>query len=333
MRRKNNTPLQLTDQSWDDHLVPIVSVFNWVYNHKDYIRDSIESILFQKTNFPVEIIIHDDDSNDGTREIILEYETKYPKLFRNILQSENQFSQGKSVMNPLFEKPRGKYISLTHGDDYWTDPYKLQKQVDFLEVNEGFSFVFSPATQFFEHTGKSVIRNKYSSREIGKIDLAWVLKKGGGFYPTATALFNRNIIDPIPPWFYMHCTGDYPIAVSAILNGEIGYIDDIMVTYRVHGKSLTNNTTIEPGKCIKIAKQNEIKNLHFFDSLFTHNVIDSAMVHYLKIKEIYTFYSKCINCKNYKKAIGGLVSPDLNMYFRIRLLAKLIWSVNSLLKN
>ena len=72
MRRKNNTPLQLTDQSWDDHLVPIVSVFNWVYNHKDYIRDSIESILFQKTNFPVEIIIHDDDSNDGTREIILE---------------------------------------------------------------------------------------------------------------------------------------------------------------------------------------------------------------------------------------------------------------------
>lgn len=130
-----NVPIKLTEQNWAKDTIPVVTVFSWVFNHKEFIRQSIESILMQETTFPVEIIIQDDASNDGTRQVIEEYQTKYPNLFNNIFFSENQYSQGRSIMNNLLEKPRGKYIALNHGDDYWIDTLKLQKQVDYLEAN------------------------------------------------------------------------------------------------------------------------------------------------------------------------------------------------------
>ncbi len=129
-------PIEITKQHWSPDAKPLVSVCNWVYNHKDYIKQSIDSILMQKTTFQVEIIIQDDASNDGTREIIEEYAIRYPHLFNNILFEENQYSQDKDITIGLFNKASGKYIALAHGDDYWTDPYKLQKQVDFLEENQ-----------------------------------------------------------------------------------------------------------------------------------------------------------------------------------------------------
>ena len=86
----------------------------------------------QKTTFPIEIIIHDDASTDGTAKIVKEYADKYPDLIVPILQTENQYSQGiKPSQNFVFPRARGKYIAFCEGDDYWTDPYKLQKQVDF----------------------------------------------------------------------------------------------------------------------------------------------------------------------------------------------------------
>jgi glycosyltransferase involved in cell wall biosynthesis len=135
--------IEVSKQNWPSRTIPVVSVFSWVFNHKDFIRESIESILKQKTTFPIEIIIHDDASNDGTKNILLEYQKKYPGLFRNILNEENQWSLGNSVMTPLLKEPIGKYIALSHGDDYWTDPHKLQKQVDLLEKNDNASMVFS----------------------------------------------------------------------------------------------------------------------------------------------------------------------------------------------
>jgi len=302
----------------------IVSICCQTYNHKNFIKRSVESFLMQKTNFTFEILLRDDASTDGTTEIVKEYSDKYPKLIKPLLYNENQWVRGVKPLSDNVKRAKGKYIALCEGDDYWTDPYKLQKQVDFLEENEGYSFVFSPATRYFEHTGKSVIRNKYSSREIEKIDLAWVLKKGGGFYPTATAMFKRNLIDNFPNWFYLHCTGDYPLAILAILSGKIGYIDDIMVVYRVHQNSLTNNSSIDQKECTQIAEINRNKNLLFINSLLASGIIDNIMHNLLLAKEHYTFYSKCINCKNYNKAIKGLISPKFSNYYRIRLLSKLI---------
>src|SRR5690554_3017735 len=124
---------------------PLVSICCITYNHEDFIRDAIEGFLMQKTSFPIEIIIHDDASTDNTANIIEEYANKYPDLFVTILQSENQWSKGGGSIYARFVYPRarGKYIALCEGDDYWTDPLKLQKQVDFLEANPEYILCFT----------------------------------------------------------------------------------------------------------------------------------------------------------------------------------------------
>lgn len=116
----------------------VVSVHCLTYNHEKFIAEAIESFLMQKTNFKFEILIHDDASTDRTPEIIKEYELKYPGLIKPIFQTENQYSKRKSFntlnLNNLI-RAKGKYIAVCEGDDYWIDPYKLQKQVDMMEKN------------------------------------------------------------------------------------------------------------------------------------------------------------------------------------------------------
>ena len=121
---------------------PIVSICCITYNHENYIRDAIEGFLMQKTTFPIEIIIHDDASTDKTAEIVKSYAEKHPDLILPILQAENQYSKGIPISTYAYPKARGKYIAFCEGDDYWTDPYKLQKQVDFLESNPDCSWCF-----------------------------------------------------------------------------------------------------------------------------------------------------------------------------------------------
>src|SRR6187402_2860382 len=113
---------------------PLVSVCLITYNHKEYIVQAIESVLMQKTSFGWELIVADDYSTDGTRDILLEYQKQYPELITLILQEHN-VGPAKNWMT-LMEKPRTKYIAYFEGDDYWTDPLKLQKQVNVLEKND-----------------------------------------------------------------------------------------------------------------------------------------------------------------------------------------------------
>ena len=118
----------------DENNEILVSICCITYNHEKYIRDAIEGFLMQKTDFPFEVLIHDDASTDGTADIIREYETKYPDIIKPIYQTENQYSKGIKISATYnYPRAKGKYIALCEGDDYWIDPYKLQKQVDFLE--------------------------------------------------------------------------------------------------------------------------------------------------------------------------------------------------------
>jgi len=123
---------------------PLVSVVCLTYNHEAYIRECLDGFVMQQTNFPIEIIVHDDASTDSTVTIVKEYEERYPHLFNNICRSENWYSQGKDIWGYLFtKKAKGKYITLCEGDDYWTDPLKLQKQVDFLEASSEFGMCYT----------------------------------------------------------------------------------------------------------------------------------------------------------------------------------------------
>lgn len=124
----------------------LVSICCITYNHELYIRDAINSFLSQVVNFKYEIIIHDDASSDGTAKIICEYEARYPELLRCIYQKSNQYSLGnKPFQSFVVPYARGKYIAICEGDDYWTDPYKLQKQIDFLEMNDDYVMCYSDA--------------------------------------------------------------------------------------------------------------------------------------------------------------------------------------------
>lgn len=112
---------------------PLVSISCITYNHVSYIRQCLDGFLMQKTDFPFEIVVHDDASTDKTAEIVREYEKKYPNIIKPIYELENQYSKpGISINDITFPYLRGKYIALCEGDDYWIDENKLQMQVDFL---------------------------------------------------------------------------------------------------------------------------------------------------------------------------------------------------------
>ena len=112
----------------------LVSVCCMTYNHVSFIRQCLDGFMMQKCSFNFEVLIHDDASTDGTQNIIQEYVTRYPDIIKPIYQKENQYSKGIDPnVKYNFSRAKGKYIAMCEGDDYWTDPYKLQKQVDFLE--------------------------------------------------------------------------------------------------------------------------------------------------------------------------------------------------------
>lgn len=118
----------------------LVSITCITYNHAPYIRQCLDGFLMQQCNFDFEILIHDDASTDETQDIIREYQHKYPNIIKPILQTENQYSKGVRGINFKFNFPRakGRFIALCEGDDYWIDPLKLQKQVDFLNNNSDY---------------------------------------------------------------------------------------------------------------------------------------------------------------------------------------------------
>ena len=118
----------------------MVSVICITYNHEAYIGEALESFLAQKTDFAVEILVNDDASTDRTAEIVRAYAERFPDRIRAFLQTENQFSKGGNIENDiLLPHARGKYVAFCEGDDYWSNPEKLQRQVDFLERHPDYS--------------------------------------------------------------------------------------------------------------------------------------------------------------------------------------------------
>lgn len=226
-------PVRIADQIWPEGTAPALSVFSWVFNHAEYIHQSIQSILNQETNFPVEIIIHDDASTDGTAEIILDYEKMYPQLFRNILQKDNQWSQGKCVVRPLFEMPRGEFIALTHGDDYWTDSKKLETQFHYMLENQDCVACFHQSRLVDENS--NVLKDHLYAYDQTKYNMLEAFSKLRSRYSTSS-LFVKNIFGQInmPEWF-LKKPNDMAIEILLSQYGFFGHIDRNMSDYRKHG--------------------------------------------------------------------------------------------------
>jgi hypothetical protein len=242
-------PVPITEQIWPEGTEPVVSVFNWVYNHADFVRQSIDSILMQETTFPVEIIIHDDASNDGTTDLVREYQSRHPHLFRNVIRDTNAWSTGRSVMSPMITKTRGTFIATTHGDDYWTCRYKLHKQLKVFDDHKDILICGAPCQVLDSETKRATETTPLPCRDVQFI-------KAANYFPgsstspwihTCTRLIPKYALVGIPEEFMIDTLMLHWL-VTKYPNHFIAYIPEVAAVYRLHGNgvwsamSATNKT-------------------------------------------------------------------------------------------
>ncbi|GAB3323490.1 glycosyltransferase [Larkinella ripae] len=217
-----------------------VSICIITYNQEKFIREAIDSVVSQKTSFPFEILIGDDFSKDNTRAIITEYAERYPGLVRPVLHPRNLGQNGLFNTLETYGLAKGEYIAAMDGDDYWTDPLKLQKQVDFLDANPDFSTCFHNALITYEDGSPSVILNPPDQKPVCTVE-DLIGEKEIWFMATSSVLF-RNVIKEYPDWFKKSVSGDIPRYVLLAKYGKIGYLPDVMSVYRKNsnGTSFTD---------------------------------------------------------------------------------------------
>lgn len=229
---------------------PLVSVCCLVYNHAPFLRECFEGFVMQKTNFLMEILVHDDASTDGSQEIIKEYTAKYPNLFKPIYQTENQYSKGRSIsVTYQYPRAKGKYIALCEGDDYWTDPYKLQKQVDFLEQNEKFSICFHDVKIYDQQ--KNELVDDFITEDVPSETTIYDLMQGN-YIHTPSVVFRRNEsvfndLEKIGRIF----PGDFALHLLNARYGKIKKISETMAVYR-YGVGVWSKTGFTIEKALNI---------------------------------------------------------------------------------
>jgi glycosyltransferase involved in cell wall biosynthesis len=228
---------------------PLVSISCITYNHEKYIRDAIESFLIQKTNFPIEILINDDASTDRTADIIREYEKKYPELIKPIYQIENQLSKGvKPMTNFIFPRACGKYIAICEGDDYWTDPNKLLKQVNFLELHPDYGLVHTDCDELYNGTGKiinSVNKKNNKNYQSCKNPFYGILT-GKYVVKTLTVLVRKELIEKaISTKIFKknYSRSDLPMWLEIANLSKFHYIPESTAVYRLRKGSITRQTS------------------------------------------------------------------------------------------
>lgn len=206
----------------------MVCIHCLTYNQEAFIEDTLKGFVMQRTNFPFIAVAVDDFSTDRTAEIIRRYEKEYPSIIKGVYLQENYYSQRKTkkpFVDPYDES--AKYVALCEGDDYWTDPFKLQKQVDFLETHNDFVMCCTAFTITYERREDEKVIVRSDKDEILVDDLLreyWI--------GTLTTLFRRDVFAAYKPPFSDLPMGDLPLWGHMALQGRIGYIPDITANYR-----------------------------------------------------------------------------------------------------
>ena len=286
--------------NWTGDLsTPIVSIICPAYNHEKYILDAIEGFLNQETSFPFEVMIRDDASTDRTPEILREIENKYPKIINVIYESENQFSKGIKPFKFTAPKAKGKYLAICDADDYWTDPLKLQKQVDFLEHNENFAITHHKADILEGGKIKPDSLNT-NSQNISTIDDLVT----GNYIRTLSAVF-RN---PRSKAFFSKLPscpiGDFTLHLL-ILNHfgtNIKFFPDNMGVYRIHNNGIFEARSLE--------------EKHKMCGITYEKIIDSSLLHSNNVVQILK--------KNYHDIFWTLFEKEQNADKKLKYLQKSI---------
>lgn len=254
----------------------LVSIVSLAYNHAPFIRQCLDGFVMQKTNFNFEVLIHDDASMDETADIIREYEKKYPDIIKPIYQTENQYSKGVKILaDILFPSAKGRYIALCEGDDYWTDPYKLQKQVDFLEANPDY-VMCSHNFKVYHEEKKTFIIDSYYDNYSEQKNCTYTLDEYFNLWYTQplTCIFrNGSYLNKIPHKKYKYFR-DNIFFYYVLKEGKGILMSEIMAAYRKHsngifsGNSKINNHHIEADNLLNLYKIE--KDKRSFNKLIFH---------------------------------------------------------------
>ncbi|NVN94420.1 MAG: glycosyltransferase [Bacteroidetes bacterium] len=223
-------------------MTPLVSVLCQAYNHGEFIEQCLKGIMMQETSFSFEVLVHDDASTDNTADIIKKFELQYPEIIKPIYQTENQFSQKKKVFSRIqLPRAKGKYIAICEGDDYWTDPLKLQKQVDFLEANPDYVICYHDVKAINEE-GSVIMESKIGNenqRDFSSEELSY---NRPFIMPLSVVFRNLSIIWPEETKYVLNFDTFLFSILGQYGNGK--YINDIQpANYRHHSGGIWSAIT------------------------------------------------------------------------------------------
>lgn len=250
-----------------------VSVSVTTYNHEPFIAQALDSVLMQETDFEYELLVGEDDSSDRTREIVRAYGERYPERIRlflndreNVIYVDGRPTGRWNFVNNL-KHTRGQYVALLDGDDYWTTPYKLQKQANFLDMHPECALCFHGVTKQYEE-GAVRPRREVQPTYTDFYTLEDLLERN--FIRTCSVMYRNHLFGDFPDWFYITPTGDWPLHILNAQHGRIGYLDEVMAVHRVHGGSVWSpRSVVERRKGIirtlRILRRNLPEHAHKLD--------------------------------------------------------------------
>jgi glycosyltransferase involved in cell wall biosynthesis len=312
--------------------MPLVSIICTTFNQEKYIDQALEGFVMQKTTFPFEIIVHDDASTDNTPLRIKAFESAYPHLFVTIFQTENQYSKGDYTIDRItYGTAKGKYISLCEGDDYWTDPFKLQKQFDFLEANDDYGLVYSKV-QVFSQKDNKFLKNTYG-KPFSSIEDLFI----SNYVPTPTVMFRASLysdyIKTINPYEQKWLMGDYPLWMYITSVSKVKYIDNTCSVYRLLDNSAAHSTN--PEKELMFVESYQDIKLYFMKKLGFNHLEKEIRGHcYSSKAHIYLFKNEH-NISELVKDIDASAIKSVKIWiiriiisnFILRKILKLYWSL------
>lgn len=243
----------------------MVTVLCVTYNHKDYIARCIDGIISQKTQYKFELIVHDDASTDGTTEIIKEYEKKYPEIIRGIYENENQYSKGIDIVERfLLPKVKGRFVANCDGDDEWIDPYKMQKQVDFMLDHPN---VLACTTNALVKDCRTNEEYNYCnwkrSKYVSVNDVLWgekaIIKPSTWIIRAKPLIQSKDEISKLGGYT------DAPLQLWMLASGKVYYMKDVTIMYRLYvpGSWSSTSTDSYEDKLLRIERFNELTEYRY----------------------------------------------------------------------
>lgn len=315
----------------------LVSIRCVVYNQEPYLRQCLDGLVMQKTNFRFEAIVHDDASTDNSANIIKEYAEKYPDIIKPIYETENQYSKHDGslsliILNAMSKS--SKYIAFCEGDDYWIDPLKLQKQVDYLESHPDCTMCCN-RTKLYSEKKNQYIGENYCYNHDSIVKVKDVIYRGGLFISTCSIVLRRDVRNNYPDYCRKCAVGDYPLQIMAAMKGYIYYFNEIMSVYRVD-----NPNSWMSGQKWKSTSDSNLKRIDSMVSMFDgfksdypqhKKVFDNKIAQYISS----SMPNRKYNEKGYKKFtahfekyiskfsllwkidywLRGISLPILNLYY------------------